>query len=70
MEKENFKMYAMYVNEPYIVEEKDIPAFLENSEKQEKIVNQIVSMLGDEWFDFKKDENGYMAVTVNVECRN
>ncbi|MCM1236202.1 MAG: hypothetical protein NC489_39470 [Ruminococcus flavefaciens] len=63
---EGFKMYAMYVNEPYIVEEKDVPAFLENSKKHNGMVNDLSDKFKDEWFEFSLNENGYMSAKIDV----
>ncbi len=63
---EGFKMYAMYVNEPYIVEEKDVPAFLENSEKHSGMVNELSGKFKDEWFKFSVDENGNVFGMIKI----
>lgn len=67
MDKEEFEMYAMYVNEPYIVEEKDVPAFLKNRGKPNKFVNEMSKMFKDKWFEFSVDENGNMSAKIDVE---
>lgn len=67
MNMEEFEMYAMYVNEPYIVEEKDVQTFLKNRGKPNKFVNEISKIFKDEWFEFSLDENGYMSGIIEVE---
>ncbi|MDE5754587.1 MAG: hypothetical protein K2H89_08605 [Oscillospiraceae bacterium] len=59
-------MYAMNVNSPFIVE--DAENFFEECKKQEGIAQKISEMFGDEWFNFKPDENGLMSVTIDVQC--
>ncbi len=67
MNKEEFEMYAMYVNEPYIVEEKDVPAFLKNSSKKSEFLTEMSKIFKDEWFKFSLDENGYMSGIIEVK---
>ena len=67
MNREEFEMYAMYVNEPYIIEEKDVLAFLKNSGKTNKFLTEMSKIFKDEWFEFSLDENGYMSVIIEVE---
>ncbi len=63
-------MYAINIDKPYIVKEKDMQKFIENGKKHKKIVEEICSVFGKECFDFKKDENGCMAVEIDVERPN
>ncbi len=65
--KDNFKMYAMYVNEPYIVEEKDIPEFFKKSKEQNGMAKELSVMFKDEWFEFSVDEDGNMSGVIEVE---
>lgn len=64
-EQEKFKMYAINVDAPYIVEEKDVAAFLENSKQQEELSAQIGNLFGEDAFHFVLDENGNMAVNIH-----
>ena len=66
-EWEGFVMYAINIDKPYIITEKDIPKFIENGKKHRKIVEKICSLFGMECFDFKKDEDGCMVVEIDVE---
>ncbi|MBR6385843.1 MAG: hypothetical protein IKS03_06985 [Ruminococcus sp.] len=63
-------MYAIKVNKPFVVEEKDVEKFFENSKEQEGIAEELASVFGSEWFDFKPDENGMMRVSIDVETEN
>lgn len=67
MKQEELIMYAINIDKPYIIEEKDMPKFLENGKKHKKIVEEICSIFGTECFNFQKDENGCMAVEIDVE---
>lgn len=67
MKQEDFNMYAVNVNNPFIVE--DAEKFFESCKKQEGIAEKISEMFGEEWFNFQPDENGLMSVTVDVECQ-
>lgn len=67
MNMEEFEMYAMYVNKPYIVKEEDVPAFLKNKGKTSKFVNEISKKFKDEWFEFSLDENGYMSGVIDFK---
>ena len=61
-------MYAINdIDKPYIVKKQDIPKFIENGKKHRKIVEEICSLFGMECFDFKKDEDGCMSVTIEIE---
>lgn len=60
-------MYAINIDKPYIVKERDMPKFIENGKKHRKIVEEICSLFGVECFDFKKDEDGCMSVTIEIE---
>ncbi len=64
-EQEKFQMYAINVGAPYIVEEKDVAAFLENSKHQEELSSQIGNLFGEDAFHFELDENGNMAVNIH-----
>ena len=67
MKKGKFEMYAIYINEPYIVEEKDIPAFWKNSSKKNGLAAELCKKFKDEWFEFSLDENGYMSGVIEIE---
>ena len=68
--KEDFKMYAINVNAPFIVKENEIEAFFKNSEKQKGIAEKLSSIFSKECFEFKKDENGYMVASINVQRKD
>jgi len=68
--KEEFEMYAIMVDNPFIVEENDIENFFENSKKQEGIAEKLASVFNKEWFDFKPDKNGIMTVSMNVGTKD
>ena len=65
--KEEFEMYAINVDAPFIVNEDEIETFLENSKKQKGIAEKLASVFGKECFEFKKDENGYMVASIDVK---
>ena len=46
--KEEFEMYAIMVDNPFIVEENDIENFFENSKKQEGIAEKLASVFNKE----------------------
>lgn len=69
-DKECFEMYAINVNAPFIVNEDEIETFWENSKKQKGIAKKLASIFGKECFEFKKDENGYMVASIDVEQKD
>lgn len=66
-EKEGFIMYAINVDSPYVVQEKNVEKFFKNSKKQEGIADKIQALFKPEDFNFKLDENGCLSVSLNVE---
>ncbi len=65
--KEEFEVYAINVNEPYVVQKKNIQEFFKNSKEQERLSNKLNFIFPKDCFEFKKDENGFMVASINVK---
>lgn len=70
MKKEGFKMYAVKIDKPYIVEKKDRQHFDETSKKQKGQAEKLSKIFDNQCFDFKPDENGLLKVSINVNGKN
>lgn len=68
--REEISMYAININEPYVVQEKDVEKFLKNSKKQVGISEKLSSIFSKECFEFKKDENGLMVASIDVQRKD
>lgn len=64
--KEEFKMFAVYENVPYIVKKENIKTFLSKSKEQEGIAENKAKMFNKSDFDFKKDKDGFFSVTIDT----
>ncbi len=63
-EQEDFQMYAINVDAPYIIDEEDTAVFLEENTKQKKN-SDIGNLFGEKDFLFQVDEDGNLAVTIH-----
>lgn len=70
VEKEGFKMYAVKIDEPYIVKEKDRKHFEETSQKQKGQAENLSKIFNKKCFDFQPDENGILKVSLDVDNEN
>ena len=63
-------MYAINSDKPYIVQEKDIESFFRNSKKQAKISQKFGLRFSKDCFNFKRDENGLMVASIDVDGKD
>ena len=59
--KEDFIMYAINANAPYIVQKEDVVTFFSKSKMQEGVADKIQAMFKPEDFNFEMDENGFLV---------
>ena len=60
-------MYAINSDKPYIVQEKDAESFFR---KQAKMSQKFGLRFSKDCFNFKRDENGLMVASIDVDGKD
>lgn len=65
--QEEYQLYAINVDVPYILEEQELETFFQNSEKQAKFMQKIYALFGKELFSFSADDDGMEVVAIDED---